>query len=87
MFERLCHAIESYTAIPYNQRPYPGTPLKRPAYQGSNPVSDTFSVHAIQMCAKYFKRACDNPDDEEARSQMLLAASYAAIGFGNGILL
>lgn len=31
----LCHAIESYTAIPYDQRsPRPATPAERPAYQG-----------------------------------------------------
>ncbi|MDA1014847.1 MAG: iron-containing alcohol dehydrogenase, partial [Planctomycetota bacterium] len=30
----LSHALESYTALPFNQRPKPETPLHRPAYQG-----------------------------------------------------
>jgi hydroxyacid-oxoacid transhydrogenase len=35
------------------------------------------------MVAKYLIRAVENPDDEEARAAMLLASSYAGVGFGN----
>src|SRR5205085_6110923 len=31
----------------------------------------------------YIVRAFDDPEDDEARAQMLLAASYAGVGFGN----
>ena len=51
------HAIESYTAIPFQMRDArPLNPNLRPAYQGSNPVSDVWSKHALGIVAKYLKR-------------------------------
>src|SRR5206468_9356483 len=79
----LSHALESYTAIPFHQRPRPERPVLRPAYQGSNPISDVWSLEALRWVAKYFVRAVENPDDDEARQKMQLAASYAGVGFGN----
>jgi hydroxyacid-oxoacid transhydrogenase len=79
----LCHAVESYTAIPYTQRPRPERPAQRPAYQGSNPVSDVWSLQALRMVAQFLVRAVEDPSDDEARANMLLAASYAGVGFGN----
>jgi hydroxyacid-oxoacid transhydrogenase len=35
------------------------------------------------MVAKYLVRAVEDPSDDEARAQMLLAAAYAGVGFGN----
>src|SRR5580765_8162525 len=49
----LCHAIESFTALPYTDRPMPERPLLRPAYQGSNPISDLWSLQALRMVAQY----------------------------------
>lgn len=83
-FDVLCHALESYTALPYHMRsPCPSSPIARPAYQGSNPISDIWAVHALRIVAKYLKRAVRNPDDVEARSNMHLASAFAGIGFGN----
>ena len=79
----LSHAVESYTAIPFDQRPCPDRPLYRPAYQGSNPISDVWSLQALRMVRLYLTRAVKNTQDLEARSMMLLAASYAGMGFGN----
>uniref|UniRef100_A0A672I6F0 Hydroxyacid-oxoacid transhydrogenase, mitochondrial n=1 Tax=Salarias fasciatus TaxID=181472 RepID=A0A672I6F0_SALFA len=83
-FDVLCHALESYTALPYSQRsPCPPNPINRPAYQGSNPISDVWSRHALHVVAKYMKRAVRDPQDLEARSSMHLASVFAGIGFGN----
>uniref|UniRef100_A0A914H283 hydroxyacid-oxoacid transhydrogenase n=1 Tax=Globodera rostochiensis TaxID=31243 RepID=A0A914H283_GLORO len=69
-FDVLCHALESYTAKPYTMRiPRPPRPDVRPVYQGSNP--------------QYFRRSIFDPEDEEARTQMLMASSFAGMGFGN----
>jgi hydroxyacid-oxoacid transhydrogenase len=79
----LSHAVESYTAMPYSDRALPDRPLVRPAYQGSNPISDVWSLQALRMVAQYLVRAVEDPGDDEARANMLLAASYAGVGFGN----
>jgi hydroxyacid-oxoacid transhydrogenase len=79
----LSHAIESYTAMPFTDRPRPDRPSLRPAYQGSNPISDVWSMEALRMVSRFLIRAVDDPSDDEARAQMLLAASYAGVGFGN----
>jgi hydroxyacid-oxoacid transhydrogenase len=79
----LCHAIESFTAIPFIERPRPERPILRPAYQGSNPISDIWSLEALRLCAAYLRRAVADSSDDEARSAMILASSYAGVGFGN----
>lgn len=79
----LSHALESYTAIPFDQRPKPASPQHRPAYQGSNPISDLWALHALEMVADFLPRAVADPSDDEARGKMLLAAAIAGIGFGN----
>ena len=79
----LCHAVESWTALPFRERPRPDRPILRPAYQGSNPISDLWSMEALRLTAKYIRRAFADPSDDEARASMMLAASYAGIGFGN----
>jgi hydroxyacid-oxoacid transhydrogenase len=79
----LSHAVESFTALPFSERPMPDRPLLRPAYQGSNPISDVWSLQALRMVNQYLVRAVEDPSDDEARASMILAASYAGVGFGN----
>ena len=80
----LCHSLESWTAIPYHERiPRPTNPINRPAYQGANPISDIFSLQALRSTIKYLPRAVRDPEDHEAQSEMLLAATLAGVGFGN----
>jgi hydroxyacid-oxoacid transhydrogenase len=79
----LCHAVESYTAMPFTDRPRPRRPSARPSYQGANPISDVWSLQALRMVARYLVRAVEDPGDDDARAAMVLAASFAGIGFGN----
>jgi hydroxyacid-oxoacid transhydrogenase len=79
----LCHAVESYTVIPFTERPRPARPSLRPTYQGANPISDVWSLQALRMVATHLGRVFDDAGDDEARGQMMLAASFAGIGFGS----
>ncbi|CAN5736288.1 hydroxyacid-oxoacid transhydrogenase [soil metagenome] len=79
----LCHALESFTAIRFDQRPKPAEPHLRTPYQGSNPVADIWSREAIRIGADCLVDAVNDPDATHARGQMLLASTLAGIGFGN----
>lgn len=79
----LGHAVESLTAVHYTQKPAPEHPGLRPAYQGSNPISDVWAARAIEMVSQNIVRVIEDPSDDEARSRMLLAATFSGIGFGN----
>ncbi len=78
----LCHALESYTARPYDSFARK-RPEQRVPYCGANPISDMWSEKALSLLAGSFRRAVRHGDDEEARGQMALAATFAGLGFGN----
>jgi len=82
-FDVLVHALESYTNLPFNRREAPTSPAERPAYQGSNPISDVWATKAIELVSRNILRVVADPQDDEARSNMIIAATFAGIGFGN----
>lgn len=77
------HALESLTALPFDRRQAPESPRLRPAYQGANPISNIWAAKAAEIGSKYMARAIQDPDDAEARTQMILASTIAGIGFGS----
>jgi alcohol dehydrogenase class IV len=78
----LCHALESYTARDYRSyaRRLPG---QRAVYVGRNPVSDGFIEKALPLLSRSFRRAVLTGQDLAARTDMMMAASFAGMGFGN----
>jgi alcohol dehydrogenase class IV len=79
----LCHALESWTAIPFDGKSRAPEPAKRPAYNGSNPISDVWCAEALRLLGRWFRAVVERPDDLDAREGMMAAAMYAGIGFGN----
>lgn len=78
----LCHALESWTARPYTSYPRK-RPEERVPYCGANPVADMWAERAMRLLADSFRTAVHDGDDEHARGQMALAATFAGMGFGN----
>ena len=79
----LTHAIESYTALSYDEREKPATPADRPPYQGANPISDLWCEKAIKLVREFLPKVVKDGQDPEARAQMMLATIYAGMGFAN----
>ena len=78
----LCHALESYTArwyTTYDKK----TPEQRVPYCGSNPIADMWSEKAMSLLGSAFRTAVHHGDDQAARHDMALAATFAGMGFGN----
>jgi hydroxyacid-oxoacid transhydrogenase len=77
------HALESLTALPFNQRPEPEHFRLRPSYQGASPISNIWASKAAEIGSKYMVRAMEDPSDDEARTNMILASTIAGVGFGS----
>jgi hydroxyacid-oxoacid transhydrogenase len=78
----LCHALESWTARPYTSYERK-TADERVPYCGANPIGDMWAEKAMSLLAGSFRTAVHHGDDETAREQMALAATFAGMGFGN----
>jgi alcohol dehydrogenase class IV len=78
----LCHALESWTARPFTSFAHK-TPDQRVPYCGANPIADMWAEKSMRLLADSFRTAVHHGDDEAAREQMALAATFAGMGFGN----
>ena len=77
----VCHALESFTARPYDSFEAKA-PAQRVPYCGANPISDTWALTALRLVADAFVPA-GVTGDPEAMATMALAATVAGLGFGN----
>ncbi len=78
----LCHALESYTARPFDSYDRK-QPEQRVPYCGANPISDMWSEQAMSLLSRAFRTAVQDGGDAPARHEMALAATFAGLGFGN----
>lgn len=76
----LCHALESWTARPYTSYEHKSAEQRVP-YCGANPIADLYAEKAMRLLAGAFRGAVAG--DEQARTDMALAATFAGMGFGN----
>ncbi len=78
----LCHALESYTARPYESYEHK-TAEQRVPYCGSNPIADMWSEKALSLMAASFRTAVHDGSNLAARTEVAMAATFAGLGFGN----
>jgi alcohol dehydrogenase class IV len=79
--DALTHAIEAFTAVDYQHLNVPaGQPTP---YEGKTPMGDLFAEKAIRLIAAHLVTAVRQPQNEEARHGMALAATLAGLAFSN----
>ncbi|HEY7488548.1 MAG TPA: hydroxyacid-oxoacid transhydrogenase [Streptosporangiaceae bacterium] len=78
----VCHALESYTARPYDSYDRK-KPEERVPYCGANPVSDMWAERSLALLSGSFRTAVRDGENRQARADMALAATFAGLGFGN----
>lgn len=85
-FDVMCHALESYTAVPHYDKPAANTPrdrfLSRPLSQGANRWADSGCLEALRILGKQLV-AAKNGSDKFAREELMYASMLAGIAFGN----
>ncbi|KAL2044650.1 hypothetical protein ABVK25_012284 [Lepraria finkii] len=68
---------------PINTRTMPSAVHASSGLDAANPISDIFLPPSPPLHNQIPPRAVRDPDDHEAQSEMLLAATLAGVGFGN----
>ncbi|MCK5362257.1 MAG: iron-containing alcohol dehydrogenase, partial [Gammaproteobacteria bacterium] len=82
-FDLLSHAIECYTARAYTHWNKVSSPNARPQIQGANPWSDLHARQALRIADEYLVRGVADSGDQEARDNLMWAATLAGMAFGN----
>jgi alcohol dehydrogenase class IV len=77
--DALTHGIEAFTAV--RRAPTPELSRER-VFVGTNVLTDLFALEAVRAVAAHLRRACDVPDDVEARSGMMRGALAGGFAFG-----
>src|SRR6478672_3860762 len=78
-----CRTRSRRSPIFRTRRARPASGTQRPPSQGANPFSDMVAFEALNLVGKYLVRAVNDPADQEARAEMMYAATLAGIAFGN----
>ena len=52
----------------------------------ANDYTDALAIHALKLVFEYLPKACENPDDMEAREKMHIASCIAGMAFTNASL-
>lgn len=79
--DALAHAIEAFAAV---SRPAdPHLAMER-VFVGKNTLSDNYALSAIKLLFANLERAVEQADNIEARSAVMLGATYAGLAFGSG---
>jgi alcohol dehydrogenase class IV len=77
--DALTHGIEAFTAV--RRAPTPELSRER-VFVGTNLLTDLFALEAVRAASMHLQRACDVPDDLDARSGMMRAALSGGLAFG-----
>jgi alcohol dehydrogenase class IV len=77
--DALTHGIEAFTAV--LRAPTPELSRER-VFVGTNVLTDLFALEAVSAVTAHLQRACDAPDDLEARSGMMRGALSGGFAFG-----
>ncbi len=79
--DALTHAIESYTAMDFDQLDAPdGTPV---AYEGRHPLGECLAEKAISLIGEHLVTAVQDGTNQAARDAMALGATIAGLSFSN----
>lgn len=81
--DALSHAIEAYTTRRFDAKESAESPAERPDYNGRNLLTDQLARKAIDLIGDNLRRAVNNGEDLEARTNMSLASFLAGVAFTN----